>query len=276
MKCKIYLCLIFILLPSYGHSFISVFTQDVSQFGANGLSLIKAPISWTYSNWITLGIIGSSASILYQNKQTDTDGHWFLFDRLYGGSREEGMDPKTYFEKVYTDMILTPLPSIGFVIGGSYLFTGLIPLPKEHQLFSELLQSILWSQSLATFGSFILSEKRPLQGGNMEYFHSGGHSISGHSTFYTSMSGPLDKYFTMLHPDDSVSTQILKYSGKAIIYGTPLLLSYSRLRITSGNIFSDHKTSPHYLWNVLLGVSLGYAVGEYMASPPGFEPGSPP
>ena len=142
------------------------------------------------------------------------------------------------------------LPQAAGVLYGTGFLTSLPPLRHAGLLLAE---SYLLTLATVGLGQMVLAEDRPKDGGEMKYFKmtDAGHGISGHAALSASLSGPLNAVFLQVTPDDSVLTHSLKYFGRAIVYGAPLLTAWHRIHYDK-----------HYLWNVLLGSSLGYSMGE--------------
>jgi len=283
MRSKIIAALLFLLLSpvvcarettaeTKGASFFSAHISrithqcvyDAKQFGMTFKNTVAAPVRWKPTDWLTAGAIGGLTTYLYQDKKNDRK--WFRFSRLNQKYGEYEVYPKTFFEKTYMRLLEYPISHISFGIAGATVLGNIFDLLPLHHLSAELLQSIAMSTGLATFGNFILAERRPSEGGKMRYFSRNGHGISGHGTFYTSLSGPLNKYISRFDEDDSTLMLISKSFAKTLIYGIPLLLAYSRLRHESSLNYPSKQAHPsHHAWNVLLALSLGYATGEFVA-----------
>jgi len=97
---------------------------------------------------------------------------------------------------------------------------------------------------LTPIGQFILSESRPHQGGELIFFHLGGHGISGHATASALLLWPI------MHILFKEAKKILRTVAYILLIGWPCLVGWSRMW--------DDK---HYLWNVLLGFAVGFSSG---------------
>jgi membrane-associated phospholipid phosphatase len=118
-----------------------------------------------------------------------------------------------------------------------------------------LAESAAFTALTTEVGQYVLSEQRPGDGGDLRFFHPGGHGISGHTSIIASMAVPLDRLFFRVHPDDGRWERFGKYAGKGLVYALPVATGWSRV--------NDDK---HYAWNVLLGLGVGYTVGSFVTS----------
>lgn len=237
--------------------------QDGLTFLKTTHKLVAQPTQWGWKDWAQVTAISGTAYFLYQRKEKDDK--LFLFERL-NGKPEIDPNPKTVFEKTYYEIAEFPISTLALGLGATYVGASLFKLNDLHALSFNLIQSTTIAQVFSVLGSYVLSEERPSEGGKMKYFKPNGHSISGHSAFYASFSGPLNRTFTQIQPHDTRSTKILKYVGKGFIYGLPALFAYSRLRHDFSYHYPTSKPEPHhYAWNVFLGLSLGYGIGEWIA-----------
>ena len=125
---------------------------------------------------------------------------------------------------------------------------------KSKETAFMIIESFCYSGALALLGRYIFAEDRPNRGGEMHYFKTGGHGISGHAALASSIAGPLNRQYLQIEDLDSSSMKFMKYLGKTAVYGYPFLTGLSRLH--------DDK---HYSWNVLLGFAIGYTIGELVA-----------
>lgn len=238
--------------------------QDFMLATKNSYNLIISPLKWSLPEWSLASAVGISAVIMYNNKYHDRT--LFRFERLNVKTGEYDPHPKTFFEKMYLSVSKIPLFYGVSVVGGSYILSTALKQATLQKLSWELLQSMALSGGITLLGSYILAEKRPSDGGEMEYFKTNGHSISGHSAFYASLSGPFNKHFSSIKKTDPFPKVLRKCLFKTVFYGVPALLSYSRLRRKFSNNYLTQRAEPsHFAWNVLLGLALGYTVGEFVA-----------
>ena len=137
-----------------------------------------------------------------------------------------------------------------FVIGG---------LEAESQREVEtgvmILESYVYTGVLAVLGQFVLAEERPRNGGEMRFFKTDGHGVSGHAALAASLVCPLTHQY-LRHDDSDGRTEIVvKEIARGIIWGIPLLTGLSRM-----------ERGEHYAWNVALGLAAGYGIGHMVAS----------
>ncbi len=143
------------------------------------------------------------------------------------------------------------LPALSgmFVLGGIFGQSQ-----REVETGLMMVQSIFYTAAVTGMGQFILAEDRPYEGGELRFLQMHGHGISGHSSLAASMVKPLDSQYLRVQEGDSGALVTVKYLGKALLYASPVMVGASRVR-----------SNRHYLWNVVLGVSVGYSVGNVVA-----------
>ncbi|MGH9869086.1 MAG: phosphatase PAP2 family protein [Candidatus Polarisedimenticolia bacterium] len=100
---------------------------------------------------------------------------------------------------------------------------------------------------------YVFAEQRPGDGGELRYLQGGGHGISGHTSIVASMAVPMDRLFFRLDRSDSGALRFGKVVGKVLVYGAPVATGWSRM--------NDDK---HYAWNVVLGLGVGYLMGDFV------------
>lgn len=144
------------------------------------------------------------------------------------------------------------------VAAGLFYANGvLFESDRERMAGILLMKSYIFTGMLTILGQFIFAEERPEKGGEMHYFKfpKVGHGVAGHPALAAAWSGPINKQYLQIKEEDTAAIKILKYGGKVLVYGAPLVTAYSRLH--------DHS---HYAWGVLLGVGIGFGVGEIVAN----------
>jgi hypothetical protein len=117
-----------------------------------------------------------------------------------------------------------------------------------------ILESYLFTGFLTVLGQFILAEERPRNGGEMHYFSSDGHGVSGHAALAASLVCPITHQYLGEDPSDSKTRAAVKEISKAVIWSLPLMTGISRL-----------ERDEHYLWNIVLGLTIGYTMGHMIA-----------
>lgn len=102
----------------------------------------------------------------------------------------------------------------------------------------------LYCGVLTSLGQFILAEARPESGGELAFFKMGGHGISGHSSSSAVLFFPL---YGVLGSKLNKRQQLMLGGGLLFWAG---MVAWSRMW--------DNK---HFLWNVMLGSSIGFFTG---------------
>ncbi len=98
---------------------------------------------------------------------------------------------------------------------------------------------------------FILAERRPKEGGEMRFFQTHGHGVSGHAFAAALLHDPI---MSTWGPDLSRRNRALL---SAAIYAWIAFIAWSRVRL-----------GEHYVWNVLLGARLGLRRGFFTKARP--------
>jgi len=92
---------------------------------------------------------------------------------------------------------------------------------------------------------FVLAERRPKDGGEMRFFRTHGHGVSGHAFAAALLHGPI---MSTWGPDLSRRDRALL---SAAIYTWIAFIAWSRVRLDE-----------HYVWNTMLGARLGLRVSR--------------
>jgi hypothetical protein len=143
------------------------------------------------------------------------------------------------------------VPALGLVL---FLQGLAFRQPRVHRTGVMILESALYTSVFTGIGQFVFSEERPENGGDLEFFQRKGHGISGHASIAASIAAPISRGLFRVDPDDGRWKRFGKRVGTGIAYGAPALTGLSRI---------EH--NKHYAWNVLLGLSIGYATGDAVA-----------
>ncbi len=154
----------------------------------------------------------------------------------------------THFEFL-GDRLTLPVLSGAFVLGGVLMRSA-----REVETGFMLFESLVFTAAVTGLGQLVLAEDRPYEGGELRFFQIHGHGISGHSSVSASMVMPLDSQYLGIREDDGRAMVTAKYLGKGILYSAPVMVGISRVR-----------SNRHYLWNVILGLGVGYSVGKVVA-----------
>lgn len=94
---------------------------------------------------------------------------------------------------------------------------------------------------LIVTGQFVFAESRPIEGGAMHWFAANGHGVSGHASAGALLLGPV-RVLTV------GARRPLRVSASSAAIGWALVVGWSRVWL-----------GMHFLWNVALGLLLGWA-----------------
>jgi len=164
-------CILFISIKA-SPAFAVTFIEDGAQLGKSVFQIGTAPRHWTAKSWLSAGLIGSSAYLLYKNKEHDRS--FFKVKRLNQKTNEYEIYPKTLFEKSYFNLMELPQSYIVYATAGSYIIGQILDVKPVRNASFELLQSMGISQALAVLGAYVFAEKRPSEGGKLRHFKWGG------------------------------------------------------------------------------------------------------
>jgi len=117
-----------------------------------------------------------------------------------------------------------------------------------------LAHSLLLTDLVTLAGRKVLAEDRPKYGGALHPFRGFGGGISGHSATAASISGVLSRMYLQTDADDSGAVTFWKRVGKGFAYGMPVLVAFGRV--------NDQQ---HYVYNTVLGLSIGWWSGHVVA-----------
>ncbi len=117
-----------------------------------------------------------------------------------------------------------------------------------------LAESLLLTDLVTLGGRWVLAEDRPKYGGSLHPFRGVGGGISGHSATAASISGILSRMYLQADPDDGRATLAWKRVGQGFAYGMPVIVAFGRI--------NDQQ---HYLYNTILGLSIGFWSGHTVA-----------
>lgn len=203
--------------------------------------ILASPSRMEAKGYLAWGTILAGAGLMYSEKEK---------------IREEIEDNVVNF----TDEVAEWVEPLGrghltSAIAATFYLDGLLwDNPKSKETGVMIMESFFYTGIVTLAGQYVFAEERPRNGGEMHFFRLGGHGVSGHTSVACSISGPLNRQYLQITDADTTAVKLVKYSGKAVVYGVPFLTGLSRL--------NDDK---HYSWNVLLGYAVGYTVGELVA-----------
>lgn len=217
--------------------------EDAAQFAHTSRFLFHRlfhPSSRAATYW-SLGSLLAASAVLEHNKFSVQSE---LLEQTTEESNEISMTAKRLGDT-------STAPAIGLLL----LLQGLaFRQERVHETGLMVLESAMYTGLFTEIGKFVLSEQRPDQGGDLRFFQSGGHGVSGHAAIAASLAAPLSRGLFRLDPDDGRWARFGKRLGKGFAYGLPVLTGLSRI-----------EDDRHYAWNVVLGLALGFAVGDTVA-----------
>ncbi len=205
--------------------------------------IMHAILPWNWENNLLAVGLGAATLplLLSKNEIQEEVGIGNGEDIRYASNN----DFYTQFE-VLGDLWTLPTVSGAFFLGGA-----LGGSQREVETGVMLAQSILFTAAVTGLGQLVFAEARPHEGGEIKLFGDHGHSISGHTSLATSMVKPIDSQYLSIRGDEGRTTTTFKYLGKVALYTSPVMVGISRVR-----------SNQHYVWNVLLGLAVGYSVGN--------------
>jgi len=192
------------------------------------------------SYWTIGGILGASA-VLGHNK--------YSVQREFLEIDGEESDEISATAKLLGNAGTVPAAGLALLLHGLAFRS-----PRTHETGLMVMESALYTSLFTGLGQFVFSEERPPDGGDLEFFRRGGHGVSGHASIAASIAAPLSRGLFRIDSDDGRWARFGKRFGKVLAYGVPTLTGLSRIH--------DDR---HYAWNVLLGLGIGYAVGDTVA-----------
>lgn len=137
--------------------------------------------------------------------------------------------------------------------------------PRVRQTGLLLAESYAAAQTTAGLLSYVVSERRPREGGEIRYFQGGGSGVSLHMTNTMVLAEVLDHQVTRIEAGDSAGRRAAKILGKVVLYGIPTVTAWQRMR-----------ADQHYLWNVVLGAGQSFYVTRGVLRAHDAETGRPP
>lgn len=138
-------------------------------------------------------------------------------------------------------------------------------LPRVRETGLLLGESYATAQTTAGLLNYVVSERRPRQGGEIRYFQGGGSGVSLHMTNTMVLAEVLDHQLTRIEPEDGAGRRTAKILGKIVLYSLPTVTAWQRMH-------SDQ----HYLWNVVLGAGQSFYVTRGVLRAHDAETGRPP
>lgn len=211
------------------------------QIGFDAEYAVTAPKRIDEKDYIAVGTVALAAGVLYAEKKDINK----RFQKNRTNTTDNIADLVKPLGNVFVDA----------AIAGTFYTWGLaVDSSREKETGVMLAESLVYTGVLTGAGQFIFAEDRPSKGGDMHFFKVFGHGVSAHAALSASVAGPLNSQYLQISPDADTNEKFLKYTGKVVVYGLPVLTGLSRI--------NDNE---HYAWNVLLGSVIGYTMGELVA-----------
>ena len=145
--------------------------------------------------------------------------------------------------------IVVPATALLMYVGGSTFRSYRV---KETGFM--LAESLLLTDLVTLGGRWVLAEDRPKYGGSLRPFHGVGGGISGPAATAASISGVLSRMYLQISPDDTPARRAWKRIGKGFAYGAPVVVAFERVNLQQ-----------HFLYNTVLGLSIGFWSGNAVA-----------
>jgi membrane-associated phospholipid phosphatase len=226
-----------------GEAFGDLLIPETDQFAHTTRFLfgrLTRPSSRSRVWWTLAGVLGASAILEHNKLSVQSE----LLDLANEESNEVSKGAKMLGD-----------PGMVPALGALLLLNGMLfRQPQARETGWMVLESALYTGLFSEVGKFVLSEERPDQGGDLRFFTGGGHGVSGHAAIAASVAAPLSRGLFRIEDDDGRWKRFGKRLGTGFAYGLPVLTGLSRI-----------EDDRHYAWNVLLGLALGFTVGDTVA-----------
>lgn len=102
-----------------------------------------------------------------------------------------------------------------------------------------------WCWILTRTGQIVLAEQRPVEGGEMRWFAMDGHGVSGHAAIAALLFAPVRDVLARRAPGS------VRHAAAGAIMAWAAFVGWSRMWL-----------GMHFLWNVVLGLALGFLTGH--------------
>lgn len=205
-------------------------------FKRTALAMIASPARWGAKGWAAFSLLIISTAVAYVQKKP--------IECLFLGDGREPIQTVAGIGSLLGDGPTVAAVIITTLISG-YLFK------RSNAVEAGIVLAVAGALCgiLTPLGQFVLAEARPLRGGAMAFFALDGHGISGHASSSAVLFWPL---YSILCRELS---KIKQYAVGAILMGWTTMVVWSRMW-----------DGRHYLWNVMLGMALGFSIGYVAVS----------
>jgi len=192
-------------------------------------SILRAPREWRAARWSAAAATTASLALAYAEKRP-------LQELLHGGGRLGFADWLARAASAAGEGVI--VTAVGVAMLGAGAVLGLRRVADAAWVLGA---AGLPCWLLVVVGQFVFAESRPIDGGAMHWFASGGHGVSGHASAGALLLGPVRVLAAGAH-------RVVRASAVILIIGWGLLVAWSRVWLDM-----------HYVWNVGVGLLLGWA-----------------
>jgi membrane-associated phospholipid phosphatase len=233
MRHKLFLSFLLIFIcessiTAQNHYNISQFTHETGDF-------IKQPINWRGNDWLKFGLIAGGTIFLMQADQP-------IRNDVINGDRKYYRSVPIEAGRIWGEWYTPP-----FIVGGFALHGWLAHSSSSKKISFELIQAVIYSESITGGLKFVFGRARPFQNKGAFSFHPfsfkdfGFQSLpGGHNTEGWAMSTVLS------HNAHSAVLKVLAYAPAALTFVS--------------RIYQDQ----HWTSDDFLGAAIGYVVGSWV------------
>ncbi len=210
------------------------------QIGRDARYLARYPFHLDQRGWLKVAATFGTAAILYIDRVAIRNA---VQERRTTGGENFLEQPRTMGKGAFA-------PSLALISYGASFATH---DDREKETAVLLLESMAFTGVLVGIGQFVLSTERPDQGKEINYFHWGGHGVSGDAALASSVVPVLRNQYLRVHPGDGGGLRAWKYSATGLLYAGAFLTAYQR-------VYSDKHWAP----DAFLGSVTGFTVGQML------------
>ena len=243
-KIIISLLLLCFLEPlSFGQKDSTFVTQNkynLSEFGHESVSFIKAPANWHAMDWVELGLVGAGTFALYQYDQRIHD--WTLDVNNKHPSYRGNISMTIGNE--WGGFFVGPILCVSLYATGSFAKSN-----KTKKIGFEIGQALIYSEIISFTSKTIIGRARPNTGRSSDYFTAFAIFRSPYNSF---PAGHTDAAFAL-------STVLAKNTDSYLLK----VAAYIPAALT---IAARVYTEQHWTSDVFIGSALGYFVGNWVVN----------